>query len=304
MMKEKQGLKTVLFYVNDKWRKAAEKLAETLIQSQVRVSFLKQKEAGQLVHYVLEQSDSKGAFQHILVVTDSEKLARELTHSRTACVGCAEQSSGYFEGAGMVTDAPDALSAEELEEYLFHYHGWPVTAAVTERLILREIAIEDAEGLYRISIQDGMRYLQDTMEKNFFRKENLLSYIKQIYQLQGYGLWSVRKKDGTLIGCCGLANTAAKDGGMHLELQYMLDEKFQHYGYGLEMCRAAIKYAFARTSWDEIWLRIHPENQASLRLAEKLGFRCEKTETSGMLCFRKSLDCFLAAGVAQDAGNL
>ncbi len=206
-----------------------------------------------------------------------------------ACIGCAREEGGYFEGAGLVTDSPEAFSVQELEEYLFHCHGWPVTVAVTERLILREITEQDTKRLYEISTQAGMEHLQDTIEENFFQKENLLSYIKDVYRLQGYGLWSVFLKDDVLIGCCGLADTTAADGRVRLELQYMLDKEYHRRGYGTEMCRAALNYVFARTDRQEVWLRIHEENDASLKLAKRLGFVCEETDSSGIRHFRRGI---------------
>lgn len=304
-MNGERRLKTVFFCLGDEWKEAARELAEALRQSGVRTGFLKKEEGRQLV-----LRESAKELRQALVMTDEEALARHLKAHKIACVGCAGMEYGYFAGAGMVTDAPGALGIEELEEYLFHFHGWPVTVAVTKRLILREITEADAGKLYQISTQECMRYLQDTMEKNFFQRENLYFYIKEAYRLQGYGLWSVLKKDGTLIGCCGLADVAVEDaagdvavedvakedaavedaavegtaaagGQRRLELQYMLDERFQRKGYGLEMCQAVLNYVFARTDRDEVWLRVHPENHASLRLAEKLGFCYEKVQASG-----------------------
>ncbi|MCD7954492.1 MAG: GNAT family N-acetyltransferase [Lachnospiraceae bacterium] len=57
-----------------------------------------------------------------------------------------------------------------------------------------------------------------------------------------------------------------------LELQYMLDCAYRRQGFGTEMCRAALAYAYERLDADEIYLRIQPDNQASRALAKKLHF--------------------------------
>ena len=57
-----------------------------------------------------------------------------------------------------------------------------------------------------------------------------------------------------------------------LELQYFVANRFQNQGYGMEMCSAIMKYAQKRLSEYEICVRVCPENTASVRLAEKLGF--------------------------------
>ncbi len=299
-MKDEGKLKTVIFCLTEEWREAAQELAEALEQSQISVSFSTEAEVRRLADAMRRsgsRDDVEKALQ-TLVLTDSEELARELRGVRVpgegsgcfACIGCAREEGGYFEGAGLVTDSPEAFSVQELEEYLFHCHGWPVTVAVTERLILQEITEQDTKRLYEISTQEGMEHLQDTIEENFFQKENLLSYIKDVYHLQGYGLWSVFLKDGVLIGCCGLADTTGADGRVRLELQYMLDKEYHCRGYGTEMCRAALNYVFARTDRQEVWLRIHEENVASLKLAKKLGFVCEETDSSGIRHFRRKIN--------------
>lgn len=38
------------------------------------------------------------------------------------------------------------------------------------------------------------------------------------------------------------------------------------------MSTAALRYAFTELEASEVWLRIHPENRASLALAQSLGF--------------------------------
>jgi GNAT superfamily N-acetyltransferase len=96
------------------------------------------------------------------------------------------------------------------------------------------------------------------------------------------------EQEGGLIGLCGLSEYVREDGEAVLELQYMLEEKFQRKGYAQEMCRAALAYAAERTDYGEIFVRIHRENRPSLALAEKLGFqaverlRKEAVEKTGL----------------------
>ena len=215
----------------------------------------------------------------VLVLTDSMAAAQKFTGCGIACIGCAREEDGYFEGAGMVTDVPEQLGLEEMEEYLFHCNGLPVQIAETERLILREMTGSDRGTLQEISRQEGMEYVQSSLNGDFFERETFRAYIEQIYRLQGYGLWSVCKKDGALIGCCGLGEVCTANGANRLELQYMLNREFQQQGFGTEMCFAALHYVFARTEWTEVWLRIHSKNEASIRLAQRLGAICETNGT-------------------------
>lgn len=310
-MKRERWLEAVFFCIEYEWAKKGRILAKAMEKQDIRTVFCGEddifsaiwsvcKEKQGWIGKIAEPVDAARLLRHILVVTSSSTTAYRLMQEGILCVGCARLDDGYFVGAELVTDAPELLTAYELEMCLLHFHGLPVTVAVTERLILREIVKEDVCRLCEISRQQGMQYLQDSADGNFFDSDRLTSYIKYMYRLQGYGLWSVLKKDGTLIGCCGLAETSHGDEpcgetkkeilsdvlhDVRLELQYMLDEPYQRRGYGTEMCRAALQYAFEHTGWGEVWLCVHPANTASVRLAGKLGFFAGKTGKTGLLHF-------------------
>ena len=60
---------------------------------------------------------------------------------------------------------------------------------------------------------------------------------------------------------------------MILELQYMLDEAYRRQGYGTEMCRAAIAYAYEQLEADEIMVRVRSDYQEAISFARSIGFR-------------------------------
>lgn len=289
---------------------------------------------------------SMAGAEDALVITDDRALAVRLASAGAVCVGCSGQDDSFFDGAELVTDDLDSLDAELLEECFLRARGMPVTIARTPRLVIREIAAPDFDGLYRISRQEGMQHAlcgagsaEAGLDEDCFAPERLGPYIRTAYRLFGYGLWSVCLKDGTLIGCCGLSEcerasvmpvTAAEEmagrrtgygkrGGENdgafcagqggcgkengsvfcgsgnetaenrrrencLELQYMLAQEYQGKGYAQEMCRAALRYAADRTPWREVWLRIHPDNTASRRLATRLGFSDRGQTAEGLCC--------------------
>ena len=223
--------------------------------------------------------------QCAVLITDSRNIAAS-NDGEIVCIGCDRENAAFFEGAALVTDDLTSLDSQILEETFLHSLGRPVTVARTNRLIIREISEEDFDGLYRISLQPGMQYAFIS-EENCFEPERLAAYISHVYRFYGYGLWSVLKKDGTLIGCCGLSEygeehetdfetdseTDSAEAEFCLELRYMLAREHQGSGYGQEMCRAALNYAFARTDCEKVLIRVHRDNHASIRLAERLGFR-------------------------------
>lgn len=219
-----------------------------------------------------------------VLITDSRRLLLQAGRAGIVCVGCAAPEEAFLDGAALVTDSPEELNGRLLEELLLRTTGRPVTIAGTERLLIREMAQEDAKRLYEISRQKGMERAVSGGWDDFFCPDHLAAYIRSVYRFYGYGLWSVLLSDGTLIGCCGFSERCAPENAeaaaqspVILELQYMLDEAYRGRGFGTEMCAAALRYAAERTEWRTVYVRIRPENEASLRLAEKLGFGRSQT---------------------------
>lgn len=92
-----------------------------------------------------------------------------------------------------------------------------------------------------------------------------------------------------VIGCCGFSaleerpdmqksiedgeDAQDKESLLILELQYMLDEAYRRQGYGTEMCRAAIAYAYEQLEADEIMVRVRSDYQEAISFARSIGFR-------------------------------
>lgn len=57
-----------------------------------------------------------------------------------------------------------------------------------------------------------------------------------------------------------------------LELGYLVGALYRRQGYAEEMCREVIGCAFEMFGADQVRVRIHRENEPSLKLARKLGF--------------------------------
>ena len=108
--------------------------------------------------------------------------------------------------------------------------------------------------------------------------EKYLAYIHTVYSVFGFGLCSVvLKKTGEVIGWCGLQPVGDEDSPLgRIELGYLIDQDYRRQGYAFEACRAILDFAFSRLELDEVYAVIDEKNEASLRLAEKLGFIREK----------------------------
>lgn len=93
--------------------------------------------------------------------------------------------------------------------------------------------------------------------------------------LRGYGNWAVEEKQtGQFVGCVGLW---FPEGWPELELGYWLMPAMQGKGYATEAGARCRDYAFDIIGTDTLVSYIHPDNEPSKRVAERLGARFEKT---------------------------
>src|SRR5690606_16406030 len=56
------------------------------------------------------------------------------------------------------------------------------------------------------------------------------------------------------------------------EISYFVDKNHVNKGYATRAIKEIINYIFSRTDMEKIYCRIDPENLASIRVAEKVGF--------------------------------
>ena len=151
----------------------------------------------------------------------------------------------------------------------------------TERLILRGWRKEDLRPWFDILREgDVTRYLggTGTTLEDCWRR---LSASVGSWPMLGFGGWAVTSKDGeALIGMVGFFN-AWRDFepqfGEEPEMGWILTSRTHGKGFASEAAHAALGWAEANLEPTPIWAIVAPENQASLRLGERLGFErvCE-----------------------------
>jgi RimJ/RimL family protein N-acetyltransferase len=97
-----------------------------------------------------------------------------------------------------------------------------------------------------------------------------------MYRFYGYGMWIVIDREtGRLIGRAGVEHR--EDLGGELELGYAISTLYQGKGYATEVCNAILAYACDELGFHEVCCLIEPENERSIRFAERLGFKWQKT---------------------------
>lgn len=125
-----------------------------------------------------------------------------------------------------------------------------------------------------------MRYLASNPATRPEAWRNMAMMIGHWY-LRGYGMWAVEEKTtGELVGRVGCWKPEAWPG---FEIGWTLRSGFWGRGFATEAARAALAYAFNELNQSHVISLIHPENAASIRVAERIGEKLEgNTEIVGV----------------------
>jgi RimJ/RimL family protein N-acetyltransferase len=103
----------------------------------------------------------------------------------------------------------------------------------------------------------------------------LLEDYRRAQEEHGFSTWAVVERDsGAVVGDVGFGLYAPTG---EPELGYTLAVAAWGRGYALESARACVAAAFAHLPQRRLVARVEPENERSLRVAERLGMRPVQT---------------------------
>lgn len=142
----------------------------------------------------------------------------------------------------------------------------------TERLALREWRPEDADALYVLmSDPEVMRYVDVGRPwESVARVSEWIEKLVMSYRTRGFSRWAVVEREGGLVvGSCGFVPLPWSG---EIDVGYMFRRDRWGRGYAGEITAAALRYGFERYGFREVVASIAPENAASRRVLEKLGF--------------------------------
>jgi RimJ/RimL family protein N-acetyltransferase len=142
----------------------------------------------------------------------------------------------------------------------------------TERLLLRQFMLEDAEDVFRIhSDPEVLRYTGDTAPADVEETRLMLAERPMAdYERYGFGRWAcILKATGELIGGAGLKYLPEMS---EVDLGYRLRRDCWGQGLATEAAWACVEYGFISLRLPQIIGLVESANAASIRVLEKTGF--------------------------------
>ena len=151
----------------------------------------------------------------------------------------------------------------------------------TERLELLPFTEGDADFVFRLLNEPSfLRYIGD---RGVHDLESARRYIEDgpvaSYARHGHGLMRVvRRADGEALGMCGVLK---RDTLPDADIGFSFFPAFWAQGYALESARAVMRQARDALGVGRILAITSQDNEPSMRLLGKLGFRFDKMVTMG-----------------------
>jgi ribosomal-protein-alanine N-acetyltransferase len=145
----------------------------------------------------------------------------------------------------------------------------------TPRLILRELALSDAEDILALHADEEVRRYQGI--ETMAGLEQACAHVARAhkrFRLEAGVSWAIiSRADGTLAGTCTYAHfVPVLDRG---HITYQLARRAWGRGFGTEAVRALVAFGHGVAALNRIEAVVVPENQASVRVLRKAGFEDE-----------------------------
>jgi RimJ/RimL family protein N-acetyltransferase len=144
----------------------------------------------------------------------------------------------------------------------------------TERLVLDELTAGRDE-LFIFQLLNEPGFLENIGDREIYDLETASGYIEksfgESYRKNGFGLWRVASRaSGESLGLCGLVR---RDGLEFPDLGYAFLESAWAKGYAQEAAAASVAYARDNLGMKTLAAITKPDNKASMRVLEKVGFK-------------------------------
>jgi len=152
-----------------------------------------------------------------------------------------------------------------------------IPTLTTERLLLRLYRPEEFDFYASMNgSAEVMRYIDTAQDRaTAFRA---FCAMFGHWQVRGHGMWLLEERaTHRLVGHAGLPRW---EGSAGMEVGYALHPSAWGHGYATEACAAVLRHAHHTMGARDVLSVIHPENLASIRVAERLGARYDRDHVS------------------------
>ncbi len=143
----------------------------------------------------------------------------------------------------------------------------------TDHLSLRLMTDEDAT--FYLEMLTDPDFVANIADRGLKTVDDALASLRErvfaSYEAHGFGMYLVtRKSDGEAIGMAGLVKRDFLD---YVDLGYAFLPKGRGQGFATEAAQACVKYAREQFGIRRLAAITDPDNHASIRVLERLGFR-------------------------------
>jgi len=145
----------------------------------------------------------------------------------------------------------------------------------TERTILRNFIIDDAEEFYALNLdKEVLKYTGDQPFENVQASKDFLTNYDQ-YEKYGVGRFAViEKATSKLIGWCGLKYNPDKD---EYDIGFRFFRDYWNRGFATETAERCLGFGLNELGIARIVGRAMKENKASIKVLEKIGMTFKET---------------------------
>ena len=147
----------------------------------------------------------------------------------------------------------------------------------TDRLIFRHLLPDDLDQLFVLySDPEIRRYFPEGTLTYEETKEELEWFLNGHPKHPELGLWAtIHKESNQFIGRCGLLPWTI-EGRYEVEVAFMIAKEYWRQGLGTEAAGAILQYGFEQLDLSRLICLIDPANDASRRVAVKIGMTFER----------------------------
>ena len=228
--------------------------------------------------------------EDVLFLCDDGALLRQLRESGLYAAGYLHPGNARekFPGADYIIQEPDLVDPDSYIKIYEREAGLPWTILRTPRLLVREFTEDDLDSIYALYDEQARRFLEPPGEDREHERAVLNAYIERIYRLYGFGHWAVISAGdcgpvsaGTVIGRIGFSAVTADQEreaaglgvtGLDADFGFLLARACRGGGIAFEACSALLRYGFEELGFVRVRADAREDNEASLRLLDRLGF--------------------------------